>query len=191
MKTCLSHSITPTGLEFPNTIFFPNAGSFFEASYSERHPAICFGGPRDGSLDLKGSISNYARLNPDFPHGVKGAFFKAALKKAADSWTQSQIKSASTPLDYKAAILVFSSHPEAISRQNMFINEVTVPQKALATLKLERVYFDDSLMQSPGVEHLKQQGITVRPISECIDQVLSDVQHLRKKPKKKFQGPKG
>ena len=72
--------------------------------------ALCFAtgdGPRNGTLEKKKFFGKYAQLNPAFPKGLKGVFCKAALKMAAKSWAKDQLKPASTPLDLKAAILVF------------------------------------------------------------------------------------
>jgi hypothetical protein len=182
----------------------PSKDGFFYCFDSARPEslagALCFAtgdGPRNGSLQEKDFFSKYAKLNPTFPTGLKGAFVKIALKKIAASWAKDQLKSASTSLDHQAAILVFRSHPEGIPRSGHgFVNEVQVPAAVLSSLVLECIYFDDSLLKSPTFEKLseklKQQGILVEPLSRCVEQVLRDCQDLqtKKKSKKRPDGPK-
>jgi hypothetical protein len=157
--------------------------------------ALCFAtgdGPRNGTLQKKNFFSKYAKLNPDFPTGIKGAFVKIVLKRIAASWAKDQLKSASTPLDYHAAILVFHSHPSGIHKtREGFVNEVKLPAKVLNSLVLERVYLDDALLKLPEVERLRQQGITIEPLSQCADRVWLDSEHLQAnlKTKKNSSGP--
>jgi len=169
----------------------PSKDGFFYCFDSARPEslagAVCYAtgdGLRNGSLEGKDFLSRYAKLNPDFPSGVKGAFVKAALKRTAASWAKNQLKAATSPLDNYAAILVFSSHPEGIDRtRGGFVNEVQVPAKALGSLVLERVYLDDALLKLPEVERLKQQGIIIEPLSQCVGQVMREEARLQGKPK--------
>jgi hypothetical protein len=132
--------------------------------------ALCFAtgdGPRQGSLTQKKFFDQYVKLNPDFPKGLKGVFAKTMLKAAARSWAKRQMQTASSPLDYKAAILVFPDQPDAVPQSRAgFVNEVKVPAAALAGMKPECVYIDDSLLSSPDVAKLAGTGVAVKPLSE-------------------------
>ena len=142
--------------------------------------ALCFATGDDlriGSIKKNDFFAQYVQLNPGFPKGVKGAFVKAALKMAVRSWSKEQRKSITSPLDRHAAILVFNSHPDEMPRSREgFVNEVQIPEKALGSLVLNRVYLDDSLLKLPEVALLKQQGIRVEALSQCVDQVAKDCQ---------------
>ena len=155
--------------------------------------ALCFAtgdGPRNGTLAKKNFFGKYAQLNPTFPKGLKGIFAKAALKIAAKSWAKDQLKSASAPLDYKAAILVFADRPEAQPQSRAgFVNEVKVPASVLPAMKPEAVYLDDSLVASPEAEKIRQQGVAVKPLSEWADRIWQDCDALKQKGGR-YPGPK-
>lgn len=142
----------------------------FDSSKSESLAgALCFAtgnGLRTGSLPKHDFVSAYTQENPNFPHGLKGVFFKSALKLAGKSWAKQQLKNAKSPLDLAPAILVYADCNEAlhISRKNI-INEAKVPASALSDLRLEFVYIDDALLNSPTLAALAQKGIQVMPIS--------------------------
>ena len=146
--------------------------------------ALCFAtgdGPRNGSLTKHDFLSRYAKLNPDFPTGLKGLLAKTALKHYAAAWAEKQMQGATGPLDRYGAILVFHTHPdgEQATRQG-FVNEVKIPAASLSELELERVWLDDALLHLPEIEQLRQLGVDVRPLSECADLVWGETP--QKKP---------
>jgi len=150
--------------------------------------ALCFatgGSLRAGSFAKEDFFAHYARLNPDFPTGMRGMFIKAALKSIAASWVEKQMKSATGPLDKYAAVLVFRDHADAQAQSRQgFVNEVKVPEAALPSLVLEKAYVDDALLHHPDIEQLRQQGLTIEALSACVSQVVQ-----APKPPKKSAGP--
>ncbi len=151
--------------------------------------ALCFatgGTLRAGSIDTREVLSQYYKLNPDFPKGLKGVFLKAAMNTAIASWSKDQKKLSAPPYPDKAAIIVFKPHPDAlhVEKRGGFVNEVKVPAPALPTLQIEKAYFDDALLLAPEVERLRQAGITIEPLSTWANMVRQQTQ-----PKNKpFQG---
>lgn len=132
--------------------------------------ALCFATGdklRAGVIDTRHTLSQYYALNPDFPKGMKGMFFKAAMKTAINSWIKDQKKLPAQPHADKAAIIVFKNHTAAIhvEKRGGFVNEVKIPTTALPQLEIEKAYIDDSLLQSADVQKLKKSGIIIEPLS--------------------------
>ncbi len=133
------------------------------------------GGPlRAGSFAKQDFVAQYAHLNPDFPKGILGIFVEALLLKSITaSWAEKQMKSATSPLDHYASILLFRDHAQAQAQNRQgFMNEVKVPTEALSSLTLERMYVDDAVLHHPDIEQLHQQVIPIEPLSICVMQLM-------------------
>lgn len=160
-------------------MILPSKDGFFYCFDSEKPEslagALCFAtgdGPRNGSLRGKNFFAQYAKLNPDFPTGLKGIFYKAALKHIAITWAKAQMAHATGPLDKQAAILVFDNHPLAISRtRNGFVNEMKIAGEHTKALNLECAYFDDALLNTPDIQRLHGNGMQIKPLSQVTRQL--------------------
>jgi hypothetical protein len=152
----------------------------FDSSWPEAMAgALCFAtgdGPRQGCVANNNLFMAYARLNPDFPKGLRGLFYKLALKKIGAVWAKSQMQATTSELGRLPAILVFEDNRDAQERiRQGFVREKRIPAHALTALKLTHLYLDTAAFMPLGLT----DEFVVLPITACVDQLTRQLSELK------------